>query len=220
MSSEYTRNVHWFSGLPSDSILLACRVLIMEFNINITDNSGCQEYFPGIETLVGDFLKNEEFQFVSLGGTTYNEFHLPFIGSSFLNEFTTASNPFIPRILVEDGQKLYPSVGATGVEKLLFRLAAELRNNIIHGDGALQLTYFVRLEDHPSEDDAQTIQRILHKNPLTFIVLSASTLASRRHVSFSSKEVIMPEDSGLDHAAQLFVPSELLIQSSDASSYL
>ncbi|PBK71836.1 hypothetical protein ARMSODRAFT_954629 [Armillaria solidipes] len=140
--------------------------------------------------------------------------------TSLLNELTTASNPFIPRILVEDGQKLYPSVGTTGVEKLLFQLAAELMNNIIHGDGALQLAYLVRLEDHPSESNAQAIKCILRRNPLTFIVLSASTLASGRHISFSSNDIIIPENSDLDHVTRLFVPSEPLIQSSDASSYL
>ncbi|SJL08265.1 uncharacterized protein ARMOST_11628 [Armillaria ostoyae] len=140
--------------------------------------------------------------------------------TSLLNELTTASNPFIPRILVEDGQKLYPSVGTTGAEKLLFQLAAELMNNIIHGDGALQLAYLVSLEDHPSEGAAQTIKRRLYKNPLTFIVLSTSTLASGRHVSFSSKDIIMPENSDLDRVTRLFVPSEPLIQSSDASSFL
>ncbi|KAK0431662.1 hypothetical protein EV421DRAFT_2041145 [Armillaria borealis] len=166
--------------------------------------------------------------FISLRGTAYNEFHLPVTGrisfidfySSLLNELTTASNPFIPRILVEDGQKLYPSVGTTGVEKLLFQLADELMNNIIHGDGALQLAYLVRLEDHPSESNAQAIKRTLRRNPLTFIVLSASTLASGRHISFSSNDIIIPENSDLDHVTRLFVPSEPLIQSSDASSYL
>ncbi|KAK0236894.1 hypothetical protein EDD85DRAFT_835336 [Armillaria nabsnona] len=140
--------------------------------------------------------------------------------SSLLNELTTASNPFIPRILVEDGQKLYPFVGTTGVEKILFQTADELMNNMIHGDGALQLAYLLRLEDHPSEGAAQTIKQRLCRNPLTFIVLSASTLASGHHVSFSSNDIIMPENSDLDHVTRLFVPSEPLIQSSDASSYL
>ncbi len=137
-----------------------------------------------------------------------------------MNELTTASNPFIPRILVEDGQKLYPFVGTTGVEKLLFQTADELMNDIIHGDGALQLAYLLRLEDRPSEGAAQAIKQRLCGNPLIFIVLSASTLASGRHVSFSSNDIIMPENSDLDHVTRLFVPSEPLIQSSDASSYL
>ncbi|KAK0463195.1 uncharacterized protein EV420DRAFT_1160248 [Desarmillaria tabescens] len=136
---------------------------------------------------------------------------------SISNELTTASNPVILRILVEDEQMLYPSAGVTGVERLLFELAAELINNIIHGDGALQLAYLVKLEEHPPETDVQCIKSILQWNPLTFIVLSAPTLALEHRVLFSSSDIIKSENC-ISHAAQLFVPSEPLRPSNDTSS--